>query len=88
MMIPLIQRLIPGIYHSIFHPFYREMILWVRDAIRMLEKMVFYDVYYKAFWIWGISLHASPVMNLLQRNGRARLMRASGDPLGRWIVSG
>ncbi|MCQ1538215.1 DUF2284 domain-containing protein [Methanocalculus taiwanensis] len=32
-----------------FHPFYREMILWIWDAVWKLEKMAFYDGYYKAF---------------------------------------
>lgn len=32
-----------------FHPFYREMILWIWDTVYCLEKMAFYDGYYKAF---------------------------------------
>lgn len=32
-----------------FHPFYRELILWVNGTIHTLEKAAFYDGYYKAF---------------------------------------
>jgi predicted metal-binding protein len=32
-----------------FHPWYRELILWVNRTVHLLEKMAFYDGYYKAF---------------------------------------
>jgi predicted metal-binding protein len=31
-----------------FHPMYKDLILWVHDTVWMLEKMAFYDGYYKA----------------------------------------
>jgi predicted metal-binding protein len=32
-----------------FHPFFRDLILWVNGTIHLLEKTAFYDGYYKAF---------------------------------------
>jgi len=32
-----------------FHPFYRDLIVWVHDTVCLLEKTAFYDGYYKAF---------------------------------------
>jgi predicted metal-binding protein len=32
-----------------FHPWYRELILWVNRTVHLLEKTAFYDGYYKAF---------------------------------------
>ncbi|MCQ8894738.1 MAG: DUF2284 domain-containing protein [Methanolinea sp.] len=32
-----------------FHPFYRDLILWVNGTIHFLEKTAFYDNFYKAF---------------------------------------
>ena len=32
-----------------FHPWYKDMILWVHDTVHLLEKTAFYDGYYKAF---------------------------------------
>ncbi|KAF5044465.1 hypothetical protein DSECCO2_491560 [anaerobic digester metagenome] len=32
-----------------FHPWYRELILWVNRTVHMLEKTAFYDGFYKAF---------------------------------------
>lgn len=32
-----------------FHPFFRDLILWVNGTVHYLEKMAFYDGFYKAF---------------------------------------
>ncbi|HUT26781.1 MAG TPA: DUF2284 domain-containing protein [Methanomassiliicoccales archaeon] len=32
-----------------FHPWYRDLILWVNKTVHLLEKTAFYDGYYKAF---------------------------------------
>ncbi len=32
-----------------FHPYYKELILWVNDTVHFLEKSAFYDGFYKAF---------------------------------------
>jgi predicted metal-binding protein len=32
-----------------FHPWYRDMILWVHDTVHLMEKTAFYDGFYKAF---------------------------------------
>lgn len=32
-----------------FHPWFRELILWVNRTVHLLEKTAFYDGYYKAF---------------------------------------
>ena len=32
-----------------FHPWYRELILWINRTVHTLEKTAFYDGYYKAF---------------------------------------
>ena len=32
-----------------FHPFFRDLILWVNGTIHFLEKTAFYDDFYKAF---------------------------------------
>ncbi|MCG7843964.1 MAG: DUF2284 domain-containing protein [Methanomassiliicoccales archaeon] len=32
-----------------FHPWYKELILWVNRTMHLLEKTAFYDGYYKAF---------------------------------------
>jgi len=32
-----------------FHPWYRDLILWVNDTVHFVEKTAFYDGYYKAF---------------------------------------
>lgn len=32
-----------------FHPFFRDLILWVNGTVHFLEKMAFYDGFYKAF---------------------------------------
>lgn len=32
-----------------FHPFYRDLILWVNSTVHFLEKTAFYDDFYKAF---------------------------------------
>lgn len=32
-----------------FHPFYRDLILWVNETVHLLEKTAFYDGHYKAF---------------------------------------
>ncbi|MDT8358223.1 MAG: DUF2284 domain-containing protein, partial [Methanomicrobiaceae archaeon] len=32
-----------------FHPFFRDLILWVNSTVHFLEKTAFYDGFYKAF---------------------------------------
>jgi predicted metal-binding protein len=32
-----------------FHPFYRDLILWVNNTVWLIEKTAFYDGFYKAF---------------------------------------
>ncbi len=32
-----------------FHPYYKDLILWVNETVTYLEKIAFYDGYYKAF---------------------------------------
>ncbi|OPX71296.1 MAG: hypothetical protein A4E38_01045 [Methanoregulaceae archaeon PtaB.Bin108] len=32
-----------------FHPFFRDLILWVNGTVHLLEKTAFYDDFYKAF---------------------------------------
>lgn len=32
-----------------FHPFYRDLILWVNSTVHRIEKTAFYDGFYKAF---------------------------------------
>ncbi|MFP4171050.1 MAG: DUF2284 domain-containing protein [Methanomassiliicoccales archaeon] len=32
-----------------FHPFYRDLILWVNETVLLLEKTAFFDGFYKAF---------------------------------------
>ncbi|WP_292729413.1 DUF2284 domain-containing protein [Methanoculleus sp.] len=36
-----------------FHPFFRDLILWVNSTVRLLEKTAFYDDYPKAFGFGG-----------------------------------
>lgn len=32
-----------------FHPWYKDMILWIHDTVHFIEKRAFYDGFYKAF---------------------------------------
>jgi predicted metal-binding protein len=36
-----------------FHPFFRDLILWVNGTIHLLEKTAFYDDFHKAFGFGG-----------------------------------
>ncbi|MCX6693706.1 MAG: DUF2284 domain-containing protein [Methanomicrobiales archaeon] len=36
-----------------FHPFFRDLILWVNGTVHLLEKTAFYDGFYKAFGFGG-----------------------------------
>jgi predicted metal-binding protein len=36
-----------------FHPWFRDLILWVNGTVHMLEKTAFYDGFYKAFGFGG-----------------------------------
>ncbi len=47
--IPGHQRLLPDEIPEDFHPFYRDLILWVNNTVWEMEKTAFYDGFYKAF---------------------------------------
>ena len=36
-----------------FHPYFRDLILWVNGTVHFLEKTAFYDGFYKAFGFGG-----------------------------------
>jgi len=39
----------PGDIPDDFHPFFRDLIVWVNGTVHALEKVAFFDGYYKAF---------------------------------------
>jgi Predicted metal-binding protein len=47
--IPGYQGLKPEEIPEDFHPFYRDLILWVNNTVWQIEKTAFYDGWYKSF---------------------------------------
>jgi predicted metal-binding protein len=47
--VPGYTTLSPDIIPEDFHPFYRDLILWVNTTVHLLEKTAFYDGFYKSF---------------------------------------
>lgn len=47
--IPGHRNLDPGEIPEDFHPFFRDLILWVNGTVHFLEKTAFYDDFHKAF---------------------------------------
>jgi len=47
--VPGYADLCPDIIPEDFHPFYRDLILWVNTTVHLLEKTAFYDGFYKSF---------------------------------------